>query len=101
MGQFDIHRFRSRTTGYSYLVNVQQDFLDPMETRFVIPAVLVTANDEPLRRLNPILDIEGVQHYLRTQELAAVRRRLLGAVVGSAKPQASAITSAIDPLITG
>jgi toxin CcdB len=101
MGQFDIHRFRSRTTAYSYVVDVQQDFLDPMETRLVIPAVRVTAADIPLRRLNPLLDIEGVQHYLRTQELAAVRRRLLGEVIGSARPQGSAIISAIDMLITG
>ena len=101
MAQFDIHRFRGRTTNYRYVVDIQNDLIDRMDTRLVIPAVAVTAAHQPMRRLNPVLEIDGVQHYRRTQELAAIRRRLLGDIVGSARPHSAAIISAIDMLITG
>ena len=101
MAQYDIHRFRRRSATYKYVLVVQNDFLDHLDVRLVIPAVTMTGSTRPLRRLNPLIDIEGQPHYLRTQEMAAVRLRLLGDVVGSAKIQSAAIISAIDMLITG
>jgi mRNA-degrading endonuclease toxin of MazEF toxin-antitoxin module len=52
-------------------------------------------------RLHPMVDLSGRQFVVLVEELAAVARRTLGRVVGSAEPNRYAIVAALDLLFTG
>ena len=55
----------------------------------------------PIRRLNPVVEIDGGNHYLAVQETAAVRTNTLGRKVTSLDNHRDQIIAAIDFLTTG
>jgi toxin CcdB len=104
MARFDVYRNSgSLVDAVPYLVEVQNDLLDPLDTRVVIP--LRRASRFPTRqlpsRLTPLFEIEGVSCLLETPKIAAVPLRLLKVRVGSLEPQRAAITGALDYLFQG
>lgn len=101
MAQFDTHRYRAAASRAKYVVDVQSNLLDAFSTRLVIPVYVLTADARPISRLNPIVEIENRPHYLSTQEMAAIRRDVLGEKVASLLPHRDAIIAAVDLLITG
>lgn len=98
MARLDLHRNRG---GADYLLDVQADILRDFSSRLVIP-VLPLADAPPVAgKLNPIVVIDGVQHSLVTQHMAAVPAKLLGDAVLSMASRDSEIIRAIDLLISG
>jgi len=86
-----------------YLVDVQSDLMDGLETRVVIP-LRRTDNFSTTRLpqdLTPVFVIDGVSCLLETPKLAAVPRRVLKNPVGSLQAEQGRITSALDRLFYG
>lgn len=86
-----------------YLLDVQNDLLQGLETRIVVPlrrrdrftAVSLPAN------LTPTFEIEGIECLLETPKLAAMPLRLLKTPVASLAANQFEITSALDLLFQG
>jgi toxin CcdB len=98
MARFDVFR---ASEGDGRLLDVQADHLDGLPSRVVVPLLPVTPALPPLRDLNPVLRIGGQDLAMMTHYLAAVPKRALGPVVGSAADQRDSITRALDLLLTG
>ncbi len=84
-----------------YLLDVQSDLLDGLNTRVVVPLMPRDAAPTPARRLNPVFDIDGHAHVMVTQFMAAVPVAILTGPAGDLRTQADEITQAIDMLMQG
>lgn len=99
MARFDVHAMPGRR--FFYLLDVQADLLDRLDTRVVVPLFPETEAPPPIANLNPVFDIQGQRHVMVTQSIATLRRRDLGKVVLSLDDQHQRITNALDMLLTG
>ena len=99
MARFDL--FRRPRSAPGYLLQIQSDFLDALETRVVVPLLPPEAVPRPMRDLHPHFEIEGQAHIMATQLLGAIPRRELGPAIGSLAAHQDDITRALDVLITG
>jgi len=98
MARYDIH---AAPSGSGYVVDMQADLLDALNTRVVVPLLPEDAAPPPARYLNPVIEVDGTPHVLVTQYLAAVRRSVLGPVIGSVRSRRDDITRALDMLTHG
>jgi toxin CcdB len=104
MPQFAVHRNKNVKTkaAYPYLLDVQSDLLDTLETRVVIPlAKLPALRKRPIKDLTPVLQIEGHAFLVLVPLLAGIARSELGAIVGNVAEHRNTIVAALDFLITG
>ncbi len=104
MAQFTVYRNKSARTKatFPFLVDVQSDLLEDLQTRVVIPlSKLASLTRKPVSQLTPILQFEGESCVLMTPELAGIARSDLGAAVGSLAEQRHVILAAMDFLLTG
>lgn len=104
MAQFTVYRNKSARTKaiFPFLVDVQSDLLDDLQTRVVIPLTRAGAlTKKPVSHLTPILKFEGEAYMLMTPELAGIARRDLGPASGSLAERRDAILAAMDFLLTG
>ncbi|MDB5376245.1 MAG: CcdB-like protein [Rubritepida sp.] len=99
MARFDL--FRRARGAPGYLLQVQSDFLDALETRVVAPLLPPAAVPLPVRDLHPRFEIEGEPFLMATQLLGAIPRRELGRSVGSLAEHRDEITRALDTLLIG
>ena len=104
MPRFDVYRNSGEHAEVTpYLLDVQSDLLQGLETRIVVPlrrrdrfpGVSLPAN------LMPTFEIEGVECLLETPKLAAVPLRLLKTPVASLAASQFEITAAMDFLFQG
>lgn len=104
MRQFDVfpNTDAENASEIPYVINVQSDFLDSLSTCLVIPLVTQEALETlPLLHLNPLLNINGRQLIVFTQEMAPVPRRMLKSPITNLSSQRDEILAAIDFLFTG
>lgn len=87
--------------GQGYLVDLQTDLLDGLNTRVVAPLLPEAVAPTPARTLDLIVEIGGTRHVLATQFLAAVPTAILGTPVASLAARAEEITRAVDMLFQG
>jgi toxin CcdB len=102
--QFTVYRNKSQTTKstFPFLVDVQSDLLDQLQTRVVVPLTKTSAlTKRPLSNLTPALQFDGETYLLMTPQLAGVARADLGAPAGSLAEQRQTILAALDFLIVG
>jgi len=100
--QFMVYRNNSNNRAYPYLLDVQSDIIDELNTRLVIPLFLLDeVNGLPARRLNPVLNVDGEDFLVMTHEMASVRQSQLGEEVVSVREQRQAIKNALDFLLDG
>jgi|TARA_R100000455_G_C6148217_1_gene38542 toxin CcdB len=88
-------------SGSGYLVNVQAEFMQPFNTRVVIPLLPLPEAPKPAKRLNPQFNIEGIEHSLVTQYMAAVPAKDLKAAAFNVQSRQDDIVAAIDFLFHG
>jgi toxin CcdB len=101
MAQFDAHKDRKGKL-YPLLLDVQADLLSHLDTRVVVP--LATKRKyaaRPLRIVNPIVIIDGVEYVAVFQELAAIAASELGEIEGSATKHRTELIAALDFMFTG
>lgn len=102
MAQFTLYRNTNRHTQsrYPFLLDVQNDFLEALKTRLVVPAIKLS-EQKPIAQLNPVFEFEQQQYLLVVQEMAAIPVTNLGAKVSELETLRGEILAAVDMLITG
>jgi len=102
MAQFDVYINNNKSAkDFPYLLDVQTDLLDDLNTRLVIPLINSAKEKNPIKNLNFVFEIEGKRMLMSTAEMAGVPNRSLGKKVTSLKNYRDKIIAAIDFLITG
>ena len=96
MARFDVYLGKR-----GYLLDVQSESLEMLESRIVVPLVPNTPSVVPFARLNPVFQINGRPLMMMTQLLTAVRKSILGVKQGSVAFEADEITRAIDMALQG
>lgn len=104
VARFDVFRNSgSHADDVPYLLDVQSDLLNGLDTRIVIP--LRRCDRFPVsripQRLTPVFNIENIACMLETPKLASVPQRLLKQAVCSLSEEQVAITGALDFLFKG
>jgi toxin CcdB len=104
MAQFTVYRNKSARSKavFPFLVDVQSDLLEDLQTRVVVPLCKAAAlNKRPLTQLTPILQFEDDHYVLMTPELAGIARADLGATAGSLAGFRELILATMDFLTVG
>jgi toxin CcdB len=101
MAQFDVYK-GPRAGIASFLIDLQSDSLDRLETRVVAPLVALRNHEgKPIGRLHPVVTVKGGSYLVVVDELAAVDSNLLGTRVASLAERRSDLVAALDLLFTG
>ena len=104
MARFDVYATPGRHADSTpYLLDVQSDLLDGLDSRVVIP---VRRRERfpavPLAdRLTPTLSIAGAEFILETPKMGAVPRRALGAPLLSLAAEQARVTAAMEFVFRG
>lgn len=104
MSQFDVFQNPDPASQkrIPYVVVLQPNLLDDIENHVVAPLRL--KHDTafvPVLRLNPVIDIDGIEYLVRLQDIATVPRRMLKTRVTNLSSQRDEILAALDFLFTG
>lgn len=100
MARFDVYRhpdaaFRKITP---FLLDVQNDFIDSVGSRVVMPLRAARLFGLPMRDLNPMFEVDGVQVVLDAATIAAFPAAELRSPVVNLTAQADLIVNALDTL---
>lgn len=87
--------------GAGYLLDVQTDLLQGLNTRVVVPLLPEDVAPRPARLLNPVFEIGAQRHVMATQFLSAVPGSILRTPVGNLQDRSDEITRAIDMVFHG
>ena len=98
MAQYDVY---PNPDGSGYLLDVQADLLDGLNSRIVVPLFPLDAAPKPAKTLNPVFAIAGGEVVMVTQFLAAVPASLLGTPEANLSDRFATITDALDMLFHG
>ena len=104
MAQFTVCRNKNPQTrsAVPFLLDIQNDLLDDLETRVVIPLCLRSAmKGKTLRTLMPVIEIEGESFVLLTPQMAGIPKSELGVPVTRVDQHRFEIIAAVDFLLTG
>jgi toxin CcdB len=104
MAQFSVYRNQNAATSeqFPYLLNVQNDLLDALQTCVVVPlAPFINAGYHAMSRLTPMLTVQANQYLMMTPQLAGIAKRELGEEVQSLAEARHEIISAMDFLLSG
>ncbi|MDN5844230.1 MAG: CcdB family protein [Alcaligenaceae bacterium] len=98
MGRYNVYR---NLSGSGYLINVQADIMQPLNTRVVVPLLPLSEAPKPAKAVNPLFDIDGAQHVMVTQYMAAIPAKELKSPAFSLQHRHDEIVAAIDFLFHG
>jgi len=98
MARFDIY---PGMDGSGYVLDVQSNLLEPLNTRVVIPLLPKRDAPKPAERLNPVFRIGRKDYVMVTQFLAAVPLAQLGQAIDNLSQHQSEITAGMDMLTHG
>lgn len=103
MAQFDVYLNLNPNSqeAIPYLLDVQADLLDSLNTRVVVPLVLAEEMRLAVKQLNPQFKIKGAAVVMSTGELAGLPLRALGEKITSLKSKRDEIIAALDLVFTG
>jgi toxin CcdB len=104
MAQFTVYKNKNPDSRpeVPFLLDIQNDLLNDLETRVVVPLHLASAwKGKAIRTLTPVLEIEGESFLMLTPQLAGIPKSELGAPVTHVQQHRTEIISAIDFLVTG
>ncbi len=104
MPQFSLYKNndKSTATAYPYFVDVQNELLDTLNTRLVIPLtpIELLVKKAP-SHLCPIIHIDEGDFVILTHQMASVPTKILQEPVNDLSNFRDEIITAIDFLITG
>jgi toxin CcdB len=99
MARFQIYKnLGNRSAVAPFLVDVQNDFLDVLGTRIVVPLLTAdTSKRRPPGDLYPLIKVNGKDYVLSTPELATLSLTVLKTPVGSvSEDERGLIQGALD-----
>lgn len=85
----------------SYLLDVQSDLLDHLKSRVVVPLLPAEDAPPPVRKLNPVFDIDGRKLVMATHLIGAVAVSELGQLRANLGERHDQIIDALDMLFQG
>ncbi len=100
MSRFDVYPSPGAGS-VGYVIDVQADLLDALDTRVVVPLLPVEIAPKAARGLNPTFVVDGQPHVMLTQFMAAVPARRLGVSTLSLKERSDDVIRALDVLLIG
>ena len=100
MAQFDVYLNSNPSTKEEipYLLDIQNDILKSLNTRVVVP---LARNQQEIKHLTPIFNIEGTSLVMLTSQLAGVPLSILGDKITNIEDRRVDILGAIDFMVTG
>ena len=100
MARFDVYAnpFAAERSHTPYVLDMQNNHLEPMGTRVVIPLRTPKGFGKTVRDLNPPLQVEGKTVILDTAALAPVPTMLLKKPVSNLETQRDELLDALDIL---
>ena len=104
MAKFSVHRNKNPRTRAEipFLLDVQSDLLDHLDTRVVVPLAKARSfGGPPSEALKPVFDIGGERCIMLTPMLAGISRKELGAEAASLIAKRFESVAALDVLISG
>lgn len=104
MAQFKVYENSNRATKQRvpYLLDIQSDLLDDLQTTVVIPLCLKSVTGQAaMTKLCPLLEIENNELVALTSQLAGIDRKVLGREIGDFSHYRTEIIAAVDFLISG
>lgn len=105
MARFDIYPNpgQTRKSDVPYLLDVQSDLLNALDSRVVVPLRRVDRFDKVAlpRNLAPVFEIDGLACFMETAKLAAVPAKILKPPVASLASHQAEVTTALDFLFQG
>lgn len=101
MARFDVYGNKDDTGAAPFLVDVQSEFLEGLNTTVVVP--LIRADVHPGSRLPadlvPPFEFQGIRCVFYPPFIAAVSKTVLGERVGSLRNESALLVSALDRLM--
>ena len=104
MARFDVYdNPGSHANTTPYLLDVQSDLLDGLDTRMVIPLRRLNAFPKVKlsTRLTPVLTVNDEDLLLETPKMGAVPQRILKTPITSVAGEQAQISAALDFLFQG
>ncbi len=98
MARHDVYK---NPNGVGFVLDVQNDILEIVAVRVVVPLLPAAKYSKIAQRLNPEFTIGDRQYMMLTQLIAAVPTGELGVRVTSLKSHQDEITQALDMLFQG
>ena len=98
MARFDVYK---NPDGSGYLLDVQADLLDHLNTRVVVPLMLPSEAPSPAKQLNPTFQIGTEPVVMMSQFISAVPKSILNAPLTSLENHDIEIIDAIDMVMQG
>lgn len=98
MARHDIYK---NPKGNGFLLDVQNDIVEIIGSRVVVPLVPNLKFAKLAERLNPEFLIGQRKYVMLTQQIAAVPATILGSSAGTLKGHQDKITEALDMLFQG
>jgi toxin CcdB len=98
MPRFTVYR---NPDSEGYLLDVQANILDHLNTRVVVPLLPLPSAPKPAKTLNPVFDVMGTSVVMVTQFMAAVPISLLKSPESSLEFSRNEITAALDFVLQG
>ncbi|RZU03142.1 CcdB family protein [Rivibacter subsaxonicus] len=81
-----------------FLLDVQNDFIDAIGSRVVIPLRSAADFGPPALRLNPVIEVDGLEYVLDTAALGAIVRSELRQPLANLRIHQPLIAEALDAL---
>jgi toxin CcdB len=104
MSQFYVHTNANPLTKdrYPFLLDLQNNILDSLETRLVVPLMLFSKYEsKPIKELMPLVVINKKEYIVLIPMQAGINKKHLGQFVIDLTTKRQEIISAIDFLLTG
>ncbi len=104
MEQFAVYKNENKNSKktYPYFVDVQSDMLNELNSRIVIPlSSQKILNNLNVEKLCPVVEIDGSQFVLLTNQMTSVPCSILKTKVTNLEQYRWEILGAIDLLLTG
>jgi toxin CcdB len=104
MAQYTVYKNLNVNTNkvYPYLMNVQSDFLENLDSRLVIPlAAKNYFKNIEIQKLTPVINIGGRDFLLLTPQMASIHKKHLKEPAADCSSIHNIILSSIDFLISG
>jgi toxin CcdB len=104
MGQFSVYKNDDEATRktYPYFLNIQNDLLDELNSRVVIPfSTPGSIKHRDAKKLCPIIKIDDKEFVLLTHQITTIPRSFLKTQITEVTTFRAEIISALDMLFTG
>ena len=100
--QFEVFRNPRDKTRFPFLLVVQHDLLGGLPVRVVVPLTPQRSfGERPVKRLNPVFEIDGAPMVMLTQMLGAVATSSLRRPVANLDTRRAEIIGALDIVFAG